>query len=104
MGVELTGYQCYELKPGPLFDSYREGDLHYAIDAVQKGLKPPTRVGLKRMKKRNMKKKQKRKDQMERQEGYVQELNPQSAEQVCMKALRRQFKEQIAPTPEKVDH
>ena len=32
--------------------------MHYAITALQKGLKPPTKIGIKRNKKRNHKKKQ----------------------------------------------
>jgi hypothetical protein len=38
-------------------DGYDGKDVHYAIGALQKGLKPPTKIGLKRMKKKNYHKK-----------------------------------------------
>jgi hypothetical protein len=51
--VDLSGYQCYELKRDAVLDSYDTSNLHYAIDAMQKGLKPPTNIGLKRLGKKN---------------------------------------------------
>lgn len=57
-GVDLSGYQCYELKQSdPVYKDYGKSNLHYAINAMQKGLKPPTKIGLRRLnKKRALKK------------------------------------------------
>jgi hypothetical protein len=79
-----------------LFEKYDEKDVHFAIGAVQKGLKPPTDVGLKRLKRKNFLKRKNinlKKGHLDAGDpASIQPLNPQSTEQICMKALRRQFK------------
>ncbi len=57
-GVDLSSYQCYQLKPDAIFSQYTPQDVHFAITAMQKGLKPPTKIGIRRIKRRNYKKKQ----------------------------------------------
>lgn len=57
-GVDLSGYKCYQLDHND--DIYKQFDnttVHYAINAMQKGLKPPTKIGLRRLKKKAIKKK-----------------------------------------------
>lgn len=59
LGVDLSNYNCCQLKPELLYSDYKSEDLHFPIGAVQKGLKPHTEIGIKRIKKRNLIKKNK---------------------------------------------
>lgn len=39
-----------------LYKQYAKDDIHYAVSAIQKGFKPYTKVGLRRIKRKNEKK------------------------------------------------
>lgn len=57
-GVDVSGYQCYELNADdPVYANFNKTNIHLAISAMLKGLKPPTRIGLKRLRKRALEKK-----------------------------------------------
>lgn len=57
-GVDVSNYKCYELNHSdPVYKEFNNSTIHYAINAMQKGLKPPTKIGLKRLNKRTLKKK-----------------------------------------------
>lgn len=56
-GIDLSAYQCHVLKPDPVYEKYNSSNVHFAINAMQKGLKPPTEIGLKRARKKHFKKK-----------------------------------------------
>ena len=53
MGVPLITYTCYQLSESSDLYKYPVNELHYAADAMQKGLKPPTNIGLKRLRAKN---------------------------------------------------
>ena len=55
-GVDLTNYNVVELNSSDYKD-YDLKDVHFAINAAQKGLKAPTKIGIRRIKRRNMAKK-----------------------------------------------
>jgi hypothetical protein len=42
MGVDLRLAQCHKLHPDPLYSNYSKDQLHYVIEAVQKGRKTHT--------------------------------------------------------------
>jgi hypothetical protein len=52
-GVNLEAYECHKLVPDPIYSNYTKEQLHYPIGAIQKGLKPHTIIGIKRIEKRN---------------------------------------------------
>jgi|JI61114C2RNA_FD_contig_31_281662_length_598_multi_3_in_0_out_0_1 hypothetical protein len=76
----------------PLYKKYSKNDIHYVVDAIQKGLKPYTENGLKRINRKNAKKiapvKLKKKTEVI---ADAKSLKPQSPESICMKALRTEF-------------
>lgn len=54
----MSEYKCYELNhDDPVYKQFDNSTMHYAINAMQKGLKPPTKIGIKRLKKKAIKKK-----------------------------------------------
>ncbi len=62
------------------------------IDATQKGMKPHTKLGLTRLKKKNALKQAKKKLISKK---IISSLNPQSPETLCLKALRTEFREKL---------
>lgn len=42
LGVDLSAYESYELKDDPIYQKFNSSNIHFAINAMQKGLKPPT--------------------------------------------------------------
>ena len=40
--VDLSAYESYELKNDPVYQKFNSSNIHFAINAMQKGLKPPT--------------------------------------------------------------
>ena len=58
LGVDLTSYNVNKLVPDPVYSNYKKQHLHFPIGAIQKGLKPHTEKGIKRIMKKNYKKKQ----------------------------------------------
>lgn len=42
LGVDLSAYESYELKDDPVYQKFNSSNIHFAINAMQKGLKPPT--------------------------------------------------------------
>ncbi len=55
-GINLQAYECHKLIPDPVYSNYNKQQLHFPIGAIQKGLKPHTKIGIKRIEKRNMRK------------------------------------------------
>jgi hypothetical protein len=56
--VDLTAYQCRKLLPDPVYLKYSRDELHFPIGSIQKGMKPHTKIGIKRITKRNLKRKE----------------------------------------------
>ena len=51
-GVDLTNYNCHKLLPDSVYSTYPKEEIHFPIGAIQKGFKPHTHIGIKRIKKR----------------------------------------------------
>ena len=62
------------------------------VDAVQKGRELPTQVGLKRLIKKNRLRAAKKKVKAT---NSIPELNPQAPEEICVKALRTEFRNEL---------
>ncbi len=87
-GVNLADLQCKKLHNSAIYSKYEKDELHYAVDAVQKGRKPPTKIGLKRLIKKNKARAWKKKQDTK----AIPELNPKAPEEICLKAIRTEFR------------
>lgn len=91
LGVDIKDYNCQKLAPNPIYSNYQKEQLHFPIGAIQKGLKPHTYIGIKRILRRN--KEKKRKQHLDTK--FIKPLNPKSPEQICVKALRTSFRNEL---------
>ncbi len=53
MGVDLSSYNCHKLEKSELYSDYPKDNLHYVIDALQKGLKPHSKRRLETLNMKN---------------------------------------------------
>ena len=75
-----------------MYKQYANDDIHYVVGCIQKGLKPYTEHGLKRVKRKNARKQLNTKS---KKATDIAQLTPQSPEAICMKALRTEFLEKF---------
>jgi hypothetical protein len=87
-GVDLTDLQCHKLHNSVIYSKYSKDELHYVVDAVQKGREAPTKIGLKRLIKKNRAQAMKKKQNT----NAIPELNPKAPEEICLKAVRTEFR------------